>query len=78
MDNLKEYEAYKKKVGLNIKQLREKKGLTRENLDEHKYSIPVRTLADIELGTTNPTLKNIWLISKNLDIEVWKLLKVKN
>jgi len=72
----KEFEQYAQAVGVKIKEIRESKNLTRENMDEHPYKIPVRTLADVELGTTNPTLKNLWLISKRLEVDVRDLLKI--
>lgn len=71
------FTKYKILVGKNIAKIRTSKNLTREQIDAGKYAVPVRTLADIELGTTNPTLLNLWKISKQLDVDLTELLTIK-
>lgn len=42
-----------KKFGARIKQLREKKGITQENMDAEEWAVPVRTVQAIESGRTD-------------------------
>jgi transcriptional regulator with XRE-family HTH domain len=60
----------KKKLGTRIKELRESKGLTQEDMDEGQNGLPVRTFQDIERGNSNVTLKSLNLIARRLEVEL--------
>lgn len=65
--------AIQRRLGERIRQLREERGLTREDLDAEKKGIPVRTLADIERGVSNVTLDSLYRISRMLRVEIREL-----
>ena len=47
------------------------------DLDIEPNEIPVRTLQDIENGRTNVTLKNLFYISKKLDVKPKDLIDIE-
>ncbi len=60
----------KKRLGNRIKELRESKGFTQEDMDEGQNGLPVRTFQDIERGNSNVTLKSLNLIAKRLEVDI--------
>lgn len=63
------FNTLKKKLGSRIKELRESKHLTQEDMEEEN-GLPVRTYQDIERGNSNVTLKSLQSIAKRLDVEI--------
>lgn len=64
------YNLFHEKVVERIKQIRLAKGLSQENIEDGIYSINVRTYQRIENMETDITLKNLYLISKRLDVDI--------
>ncbi len=64
---------FHKKVGQNIKKLREEKGISQFKLAVEADCTP-STIAGIEAGV-NTTLARLYSIAKILDVEPYKLLK---
>ncbi len=64
------FNQLKRKLGARIKELRESKGLTQEDMDEGQNGLPVRTFQDIERGNSNVTLKSLNLIAKRLEVDL--------
>lgn len=66
-------EALIKKVGLRIKELRKKRGMTQFDLAINS-DMEENALQRIESGRTNPTLKTLLKIVKGLeDVEFYEL-----
>lgn len=63
-----------KKVGENIRTLREKQGLTQEQLAE-KANMHRAYIGQIERGEKNIGLKNLEIISNALSIQISDLLE---
>jgi transcriptional regulator with XRE-family HTH domain len=59
-------------VGKRIQSLREKRGLTQEQLEE-KTGINTKYISAIECGQKNVTIKTLEKIAKSLDIEIFEL-----
>lgn len=59
-------------VGKRIQALREKRGLTQEQLEE-KTGINTKYISAIECGQKNATVKTLDKIAKGLDIELYEL-----
>ncbi len=57
------------KIGTKIRQLRERKGLTQEELAE-KAGVARRTVANIELGAFNPKLETVNDIVEAMDATI--------
>jgi len=68
----KPFSRYSEKLGLRIKELREKRGLTQEQLAV-KSHMSQPYLAQIESGTTNTTLKFMVKIAHGLKVKVGEL-----
>lgn len=66
-------ELYIKKVGDRIVQLREERGLKQIDLAV-QLDMEDSALRRIEKGRTNPTIKTLYLISKELGLTVSELL----
>lgn len=66
----------KKLIGIRIKTLRKKKGLSQEELAE-KAHITSKHVSSIELGKENPTFETFLSLSVALDVEIWELLNVE-
>ncbi len=64
------YNIFHERVVRKIKQVRLEKGLTQENMEEGVYALNVRTYQRIENSETDITLKNLYLISKQLDVDI--------
>lgn len=59
-------------LGKRIQTLREKKGLTQEQLEE-KSGVHTKYISAIERGQKNVTIKTLEKISKGLDVELYEL-----
>lgn len=59
-------------LGKRVKALREKKGLTQEELEE-KTGINTKYISAIERGNKNATIKTLEKIAKGLDVELYEL-----
>ncbi len=62
----------KKMVGLRIKELRKRQGLSQEGLAE-KVDTSANYLSRMERGTENPTLDMLIKIADGLRVEMWEL-----
>jgi transcriptional regulator with XRE-family HTH domain len=69
------YESFHKKVAIRIKQIRLSKNLTQEAMEEGAYGINARTYQRIENMETDISLKNLFLISQRLGVDIEVLLK---
>lgn len=70
----KEFIRFSEKVRERIKQLREEKGLTQEQMQD--FELNLRQFQRIESGDTiNITLSNLFRIAKALGIQPFELLK---
>lgn len=63
----------KRLIGLRIKELRRKRGLTQEEVAA-QADITAKHLSSIELGKENPTLDTFLKLSSVLKVELWELL----
>jgi len=63
-------------LGIHIRQLREKKNLSQENL-AHDCNIPKSQIARIELAKINTTVKTLIKIANALDVEPKELFDLK-
>lgn len=61
-------------MGKEIAKLRKEKRLSQEELAFDCY-LDRTTIAIIEEGKTNPSLKVLLKISRGLDIQLWRLLR---
>ncbi len=62
----------KELIGLRIKELRKRKGLSQEEVAEKAETSP-NYLSRMERGTENPTLDMLIKISEALKVEMWEL-----
>lgn len=60
-------------IGLNIKRIRESKNITQQEL-AYRCDFEKSNLSRIESGKTNITIKNLWKISKALEVDITELL----
>ena len=67
----------KKLIGLRMKELRKRKGLSQEGLAEKADTSP-NYVSRMERGTENPTLDMMIKIEKALGIELWELFDFKH
>ena len=68
-----------KKVGNNIKKIREAKGLAQVDLAvKMQGSIYVTNISRIESGRTNPTLFTLYRIAEALEIKISELVDIEN
>jgi transcriptional regulator with XRE-family HTH domain len=63
----------KKRIGLRIKELRKKRGLSQEEVSA-KADITAKHLSSVELGKENPTLDTFLKLSRALNVDLWELL----
>ena len=63
-----------KKFGAKVRQLRERKGITQENMDADDWAVPVRTVQAIESGRTDVKFSTIYKLAKKLGVTPDKLL----
>ena len=68
MDN----KRYLKRLGKNIKEVREKRKMSEDQLAV-VASMDRTYLTDIENGKANPTVKILWKIARGLKVRVYKL-----
>ena len=59
----------KQMIGARIKEIRNKKGLTQEQLSE-KMEINPKYLSSIERGNENPTLNTLIKLSESLEVDL--------
>lgn len=71
---MNEVDRYIRKIGENIVKLRKEKNLKQIDLSV-KLNIEDSALRRIEKGRTNPTIKTLFNIAKELGVEVSDLLK---
>ena len=72
----KEFQAFLLSVGEKIKSMREKKGITQENMENSQFgSIEYKFYQRIEYGEKNITLKTLFKICKKLGISPKDLFK---
>jgi len=64
------YKPFHVKVAKRIKQLRLSKGLTQEDMEDGPCGINARTYQRIETMETDINLKNLYLISQRLDVDI--------
>jgi transcriptional regulator with XRE-family HTH domain len=62
------------KFGQRVKQLRLEKVLTQEQFAQ-KCGLHKNYIGMVERGERNPSLVNIEVIAKGLEIEIWELMK---
>ena len=62
----------KQMIGARIKEIRNKKGLTQEQLSE-KMEINPKYLSSIERGNENPTLNTLIKLSESLEVDLGKI-----
>ncbi len=62
------------RIGREISRIRKEKDLSQENLAFESH-LDRSSLAKIEEGKSNLTIKSLYKISKTLDIKPWQLLK---
>ena len=60
-------------IGEKIQKLREKRGITQEQLEE-KTGINAKYISSIECGQKNVTILTLEKIAKSLDVELFELL----
>ncbi len=63
----------KQMIGARIKEIRNKKGLTQEQLSE-KMEINPKYLSSIERGCENPTLNTLIKLSESLGVDLGQIL----
>jgi len=67
----------KKQMGLRLKEIRKRKGLSQEALAERAETSP-NYLSRMERGTENPTLDMLIKIADALEVELWELFDYKH
>ena len=67
----------KKLIGLRIKELRKRKGLSQEEVAEKAETSP-NYVSRMERGTENPTLDMLIKISEALEVDMWELFDFKH
>ena len=70
-------ETFLSNLGIHIRQLREKKNLSQENL-AHDCNISKSQIARIELAKINTTVKTLIKIANALEIEPKELFDLKS
>lgn len=63
------FDDFLKKIGINIRNLRNERGLNQEDFDSGDYPVSVRTLQEIEAGRSNLTVKSLYNIAKHLKVK---------
>jgi DNA-binding XRE family transcriptional regulator len=70
----KRYEKKLINFGKNVRSIREKKGMTQEDL-AHNAGISFTTVNNLENGHLNPTLATIYAIAESLKVQVEQLFE---
>lgn len=73
--DLAKIEFYKKKFGLRVKELRESKGFSQNDLASF-CNLEKTSISRIESGRTNVTLKTSLILSQALDIKLSQLYEL--
>jgi len=63
-----------KNLGLNIKTIRESKGISQQKLAAD-CNFEKSNMSRIEAGNTNPTIYTLYKIAQAMDVEIHELLK---
>lgn len=71
----KEFEAYLKKLGGNIKRIRESKNISQVDL-ANACEFEKSNMRRIEAGNTNVTAKTLYKIAKALEVTIAELVNV--
>ena len=62
---------FQKRLGARIRMRRDEAGLTQEDFDDgSRDGVPVRTLADVETGKSNVTIRTLFKVARRLKIPV--------
>lgn len=72
--NNKERDAFTNKIALRLKEARDTKKMSQEEL-AHRAGLSNAYLGHLERGVYSPTLYVIWRISKGLNMKLDQLLK---
>jgi transcriptional regulator with XRE-family HTH domain len=72
-----DYEKFQEMIVKKIRQIRESKNMTQEDMEEGEYGINVRTYQRIETRATDITMKNLFKISKKLNVDIRKFFEKK-
>ena len=67
---------YIKRLGLNIKRIRQEKGITQVELG-YMCNFEKSNMQRIEAGKTNPTIKTLLKIAKSLKVSLTELINFK-
>ena len=70
----------KQMIGARVKEIRNKKGLTQEQLSE-RMEINPKYLSSIERGNENPTLNTLIKLSESLEVdlgEIFSLIQIED
>lgn len=67
------YQKQLAKMGMHIRRLRERQGISQEQLAADA-EIPYSSINEIEGGKTNPTIASLMAISEALDLSLSELL----
>ena len=69
-------DEYVRNIGLNLKEIRNRKGMTQETLAAI-LGTEDSAVRRIEAGRTNPTIKSLFRIARALNVDVEELIKSK-
>lgn len=69
------YEEFRRKVAVNIREARQRAGLTQEEME--RFGFNIRHYQDIEGGKVNCTLETLYRLSRAFKITPESLLKNK-
>jgi len=67
----------KKLIGLRIKELRKRRGLSQEEIAEKAETSP-NYVSRMERGTENPTLDMLIKLSEALEVDMWEVFDFKH
>lgn len=67
----------KTSIGLRIKELRKKSGLTQEELS-CLVDVDSKTISRIETGVFSPSLNLLYKLSKAFGVEYWEMFDIKH
>lgn len=67
------YQKHLVKLGLHIRKIREKQGMSQEQLAADA-EIPYSSVNEIESGKTNPTIASLMALADALEVPVGKLV----
>ncbi|MBL8021065.1 MAG: helix-turn-helix transcriptional regulator [Leptospirales bacterium] len=62
------FERFQMELGKRIQKLRLERNKTQEGMDEGEWSVPWRTIQDLEGGKSNVTLHTLFKVARSLNI----------